>query len=90
MDLKFLWKPTVKKFERRPIVVTEENDTWGIDLLSFVNDPWPGYAIICIDYFTRFVYAELMSQKNEEAITKALSTIFTKAIPKNIPIRKLA
>ena len=71
----FLFSRAQYNFPRRKIVSYGEGHTVGIDLIDMSKDPYPGYILMVVDYFTRKLYARKMKTKTEAEITENLLTI---------------
>jgi hypothetical protein len=74
-----LFKRAVYKFPRRKIVVNEDSKIWGVDLADYSKDPFPGYILVCVNYFDRKMYATRLANKNDAAISAGLAIVFKEA-----------
>lgn len=79
-----LFRPAVKKFKRRKVIVSGIDAVWGLDLsilpsrYSRANN---GYTAICfcIDIFSRFLFARMLKDKSGESVLIAFKDIIEKS-----------
>lgn len=85
-------KPIVRDFERRPVVVTQIDEIWGADLafLPQFEEENDGYSamLFVIDFFSKYLWVELVKNKKSATITEAFKRIFskTKRRPKHLNV----
>ena len=55
----------------------EQNSTWGLDLVDYSAEQGSnkGYILVCIDYFSRYAYARIISNKSKKSIHDAFIDI---------------
>ncbi|GBO02347.1 Putative uncharacterized transposon-derived protein F54H12.3 [Araneus ventricosus] len=85
-------KPLICKFKRRRTYVSHIDDQWQADLLflkplSRYNDG-KNYLLTVIDIFSKYAWAEPISRKTGEEVTKAFKKIFKERIPEKMQTDK--
>lgn len=84
-----LHRPARKTFLRRHVEMRGINDLYQIDLIemrsfSRTNKNY-NYILVCIDCFSKFLWAEKVKSKSGKDVTKAMNDILKRApTPKNI------
>lgn len=69
------FKRVVYNFKRRKTISKYRNDIWGIDLMDMSKTHPGGYLLVCIDYFTRYVRAEIMKTKSKKDFDVAMEKL---------------
>lgn len=69
------FRPVIKNFKRRKILVKTINDIWGIDLADYSKDYPSGYIMVFVDYFTRFMQCVILKTKTKHEIDMALDSL---------------
>lgn len=85
-------KPLISKFKRRRTYVSHIDDQWQADLLflkpfSRYNDG-KNYLLTVIDIFSKYAWAEPISRKTGEEVTKAFKKIFKERVPEKMQTDK--
>lgn len=74
--------------KNRVIESQEPDDMWFIDLIGRIPDNNGGnkFILVCIDHFTKWVYARVLKRKSKEEIMRVLEDIFrqNKIFPKKL------
>ena len=68
----------------KPIIATYPNERWAIDLVDMAhyekqNHDGYNFILTCIDYFSKYVWAEALKDKLSETIRIAMERISTRA-----------
>jgi transposase InsO family protein len=83
---KELTRPVIKKFKRRPVITTYNNDIWGADLLDVSKMKKPNknitFLLIIIDIYSRFAFCVPLKNKSGEEVLNGFKSI--KVYPKNL------
>lgn len=85
-------KPLTTKFKRRRTYVSDIDDQWQADLLfvrplSRYNDG-KNYLLTVIDIFSKYAWAEPISRKTGEEVTRAFRKIFKERVPRKLQTDK--
>lgn len=61
----------------RAIETTEPDSIWFIDLIGRIVDKKDGnkFILVCIDHFTKWVYARVLKRKSKEEVARALEDV---------------
>ena len=69
---------TTRHHINRPIRASQPNERWAIDLIDVGENYIHGgnrYILTCVDYFSRYVWAEPISNKTSITVRDAMETI---------------
>ena len=78
LTIKQLYKPVIRKFNRRKIITKEPFDILGVDLADYSKAEPKGYICVMIDYYTRFMWTYLMTNKDKFRFEQVFDDHFNK------------
>lgn len=78
-----LTKPILKPTINKPIISSRPNERWAIDLIDMnryiKSNRKYRYILTCIDYFTKFGFAEPLKNKTSNDVVRAMNNIVSRA-----------